>query len=168
MTHFNSKKPKKALFLPIFASILVIMVFTTISSCNKTEGCKLTANYTKDVNATQKAAMIAFCVTNNITYTEDPSGILYQIIKPGSSTKVNLCQTLSITYTGKYLNGTQFQTGTFDSSLSNLIPGWQIVVPYIGKGGHIKILLPSSLAYGTQGNSSIPPNTPLYFDIVLN
>jgi FKBP-type peptidyl-prolyl cis-trans isomerase len=168
MTHFNSKKPKKALFLPIFASIFVIMVFTTISSCNKTEGCKLTANYTKDVNTTQKSAMIAFCVTNNITYTEDPSGILYQIIKPGSSTKVNLCQTLSITYTGKYLNGNQFQTGTFDSSLSNLIPGWQIVVPYIGKGGHIKILLPSSLAYGTQGNSSIPPNTPLYFDIVLN
>ena len=168
MNHFTSKNSKKAIFLPIFASILVIIGFTTFSSCNKTEACKLTANYTKDENAAQKAAMIAFCVINNITYTEDPSGILYQIINPGSSTKVNLCQTLSITYTGKYLNGTQFQTGTFDSSLSNLIPGWQIVVPYIGKGGHIKILLPSSLAYGTQGNSSIPPNTPLYFDIVLN
>jgi FKBP-type peptidyl-prolyl cis-trans isomerase len=168
MTHFTSKKPKKATFLTIFASILVIIGFTTFSSCNKTEGCKLTANYTKDVNAAQKAAMIAFCVTNNITYTEDPSGILYQIIKPGSSTKVNLCQTLSITYTGKYLNGTQFQTGTFDSALSDLIPGWQIVVPYIGKGGHMIILLPSSLAYGTQGKAPIPPNTPLYFDIVLN
>ena len=74
----------------------------------------------------------------------------------------------SITYTGKFLNGNQFQTGTFDSSLSGLITGWQIVVPYIGKGGHMIILLPSSLAYGTQGSSSIPPNTPLYFDIVLN
>ena len=168
MTHFTSKNTKKANFLTIFASILVIFGFTTFSSCNKTEGCKLTANYTKDVNASQKAAMIAFCVTNNISYTEDPSGILYQIIKPGSSTKVNLCQTLSITYIGKYLNGTQFQTGTFDSALSDLIPGWQIVVPYIGKGGHMIILLPSSLAYGTQGNGSIPPNTPLYFDIVLN
>ena len=168
MTHFAPKTTKFAPFLAIFALFCLIFAIFSNTACSKSSACTITANYTKDVNAAQKAAMIAFCVTNNISYTEDPSGILYQIIKPGSSTKVNLCETLSITYTGKFLNGNQFQTGTFDSSLSGLIPGWQIVVPYIGKGGHMKILLPSSLAYGTQGSSSIPPNTPLYFDIVLN
>ena len=81
---------------------------------------------------------------------------------------MNLCESLSITYTGKLLNGTQFDAGTFSSALSGLIPGWQIVVPYIGKGGHMKVLLPSSLAYGAQANGSIPANSPLYFDIVLN
>ena len=168
MTNFTAKKPKKALFLTIFASILLIIVFTTISSCNKTEACKLTANYPKDVNSTQRAAMIAYCTTNNINYTIDSSGILYQIITPGSTTKVNLCESLSITYVGKLMNGAQFDAGTFSSTLSNLVPGWQIVVPYIGKGGRMKILIPSSLAYGSQANGSIPANSPLYFDIILN
>jgi len=168
MNHSYPKMTRNASFLAIFALFCTIFAIFSITACSKSSACNLTANYTKDVNEAQKAAMVAFCVTNNINYTEDTSGILYQIIKPGSSTKVNLCETLSITYTGKYLNGTQFQTGTFDSSLSDLITGWKIVVPYIGKGGHMKILIPSSLAYGTQGNGSIPPNTPLYFDIVLN
>ena len=168
MTNFTAKKPKKALFLTIFASILLIIVFTTISSCNKTEACKLTANYPKDVNSTQRAAMIAYCTTNNINYTIDSSGIVYQIITPGSTTKVNLCESLSITYVGKLMNGAQFDAGTFSSPLSNLVPGWQIVVPYIGKGGRMKILIPSSLAYGSQANGSIPANSPLYFDIILN
>jgi len=168
MTHFIPKIIKNASFLAIFALFFAIIALFSNTGCSKSSACTLTANYPKDVNATQKAAMIAFCTTNSINYTLDSSGILYQIINPGSSTKVNLCESLSITYTGKFLNGNQFQTGTFTSALSGLIAGWQIVVPYIGKGGHMKILLPSSLAYGAQGNSTIPGNTPLYFDIVLN
>jgi FKBP-type peptidyl-prolyl cis-trans isomerase len=36
------------------------------------------------------------------------------------------------------------------------------------KGGHMKMVVPSSLAYGCTGIPGvIPPNTPLYFDIVL-
>ncbi len=168
MTHFTSKITKNTSFLAIIGLFLVIFAIFSNSACSKSSACTLTANYPKDVNATQKAAMIAFCTTNNINYTVDSSGILYQIITPGSSTKVNLCESLSITYTGKLLNGTQFDAGTFSSALSGLIPGWQIVVPYIGKGGHMKVLLPSSLAYGAQANGSIPANSPLYFDIVLN
>ena len=168
MTHFAPKTTKFAPFLAIFALFCLIFAIFSNTACSKSSACTITANYTKDVNAAQKAAMIAFCVTNNISYTEDPSGILYQIIKPGSSTKVNLCETLSITYTGKLLNGTQFDAGTIAYDLSSLIVGWQIVVPYIGKGGHIKILIPSSLGYGSVAQTKIPANSPLYFDIILN
>jgi FKBP-type peptidyl-prolyl cis-trans isomerase len=168
MINFTPKKTKNVLFLSIFASFLLIIGIFSMSACNKTEACKLTANYTKDTNAAQRTAMVAYCTANSINYTIDSSGVLYQIVTPGASTKVNLCESLSITYTGKLLTGTQFDAGTFSASLSQLVTGWQIVVPKIGKGGHMKILIPSTLAYGSQANGSIPANSPLFFDIVLN
>jgi hypothetical protein len=67
------------------------------------------------------------------------------------------------------MNGT-----TFDSSnnvtlpLNALIEGFKIGLPLIGIGGRIKLIIPSSLAYGCQGGGSIPSNSPLYFDITLD
>jgi FKBP-type peptidyl-prolyl cis-trans isomerase len=73
-----------------------------------------------------------------------------------------------MTYTGTLLNGTKFDAGTISYPLSQLIVGWQIAVPLIGKGGRIKVVLPSSLGYGAQTTGPIPANSPLYFDITLN
>jgi hypothetical protein len=50
--------------------------------------------------------------------------------------------------------------------LGSLIPGWQIGLPLIHKGGEIKLIVPSSLAYGC-GNGPLPANSILYFDIHL-
>jgi len=47
-----------------------------------------------------------------------------------------------------------------------LIAGWQIGLPLIHKGGEIKLIVPSSLAYGC-GNGPLPANSILYFDIHL-
>jgi FKBP-type peptidyl-prolyl cis-trans isomerase len=171
MSIFTSKTTKNNPLLSILAIFLMIFAFSTQTSCMKSgsSACNVTAQYTPDHNSTQNAAMVAYCVANNINYQTDSSGILYQIITPGAATHPNLCETLSMTYTGKLLNGTQFDAGTIGSySLSQLIPGWQIIVPKIGKGGHIKVLIPSSLAYGAQAVGSIPANSPLFFDIVLN
>ena len=146
---------------------LFIGIFT-ISSCGKSEACTVKAEYTNDNNAAQKTAMEAYCNANNISFSTHPSGILYQIITPGATAKPNLCETISMTYTGLLLNGTKFDSNTISYSLSQLILGWQIAVPLIGKGGHIKVLIPSSLAYGSSANGGIPANSPLYFDILLN
>ncbi len=159
---------KKRTFLSILTVAALFIGICTQTACSKSGACTLTANYTNDANAAQNSAMVAFCTTNNITYTTHPSGILYQIIAPGATTKLNLCETISMTYTGLLLNGTKFDSGTISYALSDLIKGWQIAVPLIGKGGHIKVLIPSSLGYGSSGVGSIPPNSPLYFDIVIN
>ena len=58
---------------------------------------------------------------------------------------------------------TPTQTGW---TLGSLIPGWQIGLPLIQKGGEIKLIVPSSLAYGC-GSGPLPPNSVLYFDIHL-
>ena len=168
MTIFTPKTMKNnhfTQFLSIFALIIVISIS---SACGKSEACNTKAEYANDTNAAQKTAMEAYCTANNITFSTHPSGILYQIITPGAAAKPNLCETISMTYTGLLLNGSKFDSGTISYSLSQLIMGWQIAVPLIGKGGHIKVLIPSSLAYGSNANGSIPANSPLYFDILLN
>jgi FKBP-type peptidyl-prolyl cis-trans isomerase len=159
--------------------------------------CAIRAAYKNDSSATQRAQMIAFCNNNGITYTIHPSGILYQIITPGDTAKPNLCASLTMTYTGKLMTGIQFDKGTityqigylssiylyksllmktgiqFDKGtitypLKDLIVGWQIAVPLIGKGGKIKMVIPSSLAYGPNANGSIPANSPLYFEMSID
>ncbi|MBG9378020.1 FKBP-type peptidyl-prolyl cis-trans isomerase [Panacibacter sp. DH6] len=49
---------------------------------------------------------------------------------------------------------------------SMVIPGWHDALPFFGKGGSGKILIPSFLGYGPQGRQpEILPNTNLIFDI---
>ena len=168
MTIFTLKTKKTAGLMTILAIFALILIISVQSSCSKSEPCTYKATYTNDANVAQNTAMVNFCTANNISYTTHSSGILYQIITPGSATKPTLCETISMTYTGTLLNGTKFDAGTISYPLSQLITGWQIAVPLIGKGGHIKVVIPSSLAYGGQAVGSIPANSPLYFDIVLN
>jgi FKBP-type peptidyl-prolyl cis-trans isomerase FkpA len=51
--------------------------------------------------------------------------------------------------------------------LKGLIQGWIIGIPLIQEGGHIKLIVPSSLGYGCDQYYSIPGNSVLYFDINL-
>jgi len=103
---------------------------------------------------------------------KDNTGLYYQIISQGyGSTAPGIGSTISVTYTGTRLDGVVFDsTGATARSfaLSNLIPAWQIGMPKIKAGGHIKLLVPSALGYGCLGiQNFIPSNTPIYFDITL-
>jgi FKBP-type peptidyl-prolyl cis-trans isomerase FkpA len=49
--------------------------------------------------------------------------------------------------------------------LGTLIEGWKEGLPYIKKGGSIRLIIPSQLAYGVQGSGTIPPFSCLDFDI---
>ena len=176
MIQSTPKNILKTCYSSILSLFLIFAGIALLSACSKsdkndplsTTACTFQAQYKNDSSATQRALMIAFCNNNGITYTIHPSGILYQIITPGDSTKPNLCTSLTMTYTGKLMTGIEFQNGIFTSPLSGLIVGWQIAVPLIGKGGKIKMVIPSSLAYGVEGRPGIPSNAPLYFEMSLN
>ena len=149
----------KNLFTPFFrnialASLFIIGLLVQIS-CSKS-------------SASEKEQMTSYAAKNNITYISDPSGVLYQIITAGNSNKPRLTSTITVTYTGKLMNDKTFDSGTITYPLNNLIPGWQIALPFIGEGGQIKILIPSSLGYGSSGSGEIPGNSPLYFDVSLS
>ncbi len=168
----NTLKTSYSSILSLFLIIAGIALFSACSKSNnndpQTTACAIKASYTNDSNAAQRAQMIAFCNNNGITYTIHPSGILYQIITPGDTTKPDLCTSLTMTYTGKLMTGIQFDKGTITYPLKDLIVGWQIAVPLIGKGGKIKMVIPSSLAYGANPPPSIPPNAPLFFQMSID
>jgi FKBP-type peptidyl-prolyl cis-trans isomerase len=173
LTPKNNLKTSLSTFLSLF---LILVVIALLSACSKSDNketqstaCTLTAQYKNDSSATQRALMVAFCNNNGITYTIHPSGILYQIITTGDTAKPNLCTSLTMTYTGKFMTGIQFDQNTIKYALKDLIVGWQIAVPMLGKGGKMKMVIPSSLAYGAEGRPpTIPSNAPLYFEMALD
>lgn len=113
-----------------------------------------------------------FKTANNLQLQKHSSGIYYQIITPGTGTEaIDLNSTITMAYTGRLLNGKVFDSATtaspLTSTLSSLIRGWQEGVPLIKKGGKIRLLIPSALAYGEGSNPGIPANSVLDFDIEL-
>lgn len=145
---------------------LLVVVSLVLNSCGKSEtsGCQ------PATVASEKAQMIAYCSANNINYTEDASGLLYEIITIGTGIAPSSSSIISVVYTGKLFTGTTFDAtaNPISLTLSNVIDGWKIGLPKIKKGGRIKLVIPSALAYSCTGaGSSIPPNTPLFFDVTL-
>jgi FKBP-type peptidyl-prolyl cis-trans isomerase FkpA len=177
MTHFRPKTSFKSTNLSFLTLFLLIVGLCNITACSKSDSnndtsnptaCTLKAQYVNDSSASQRALMAAFCNNNGIKYTVHPSGILYEITAAGDTAKPNLCTSITMTYKGKLMTGIQFDAGTITYPLKDLIVGWQIAVPMIGKGGKIKMVIPSSLAYGANAVGTIPPNSPLYFEMSID
>lgn len=121
--------------------------------------------------AAESEEMTAYCHDNNITYTTDVNGIFYEILQQGNGSFPADDSLITVAYTASSLMGDVYYNVTPDNPtkdyLYNFIEGWRLALPYIQKGGHIKMVIPSSLCYGCTGSDAIPPNTPLYFDIYL-
>jgi FKBP-type peptidyl-prolyl cis-trans isomerase FkpA len=149
----------------VFALLMVIVSSLLLNSCSKPDtGCEPVPV------ATERAQLIAYCNANGITYTEHPTGLLYEIITPGAGATPSISSTVSVVYTGKRFDNTIFDAtaNPYTNILGNLIDGWKIGLPLIKKGGRIKLVIPSALAYSCGGaGASIAPNSPLFFDITL-
>lgn len=153
-------------------AIAVIVFSIGFAACSKNSGCK-------NVDpAAEDAAMQSYNASKNIVATKHYTGMYYQILDSGSATHPTLASTVYVKYRGEMFNGVVFdeQTnpGATGFSLSTLIEGWRYGLQMIGKGGHILLTVPSSMAYGCAGSKNatdstktIPPNTPLFFEIEM-
>jgi FKBP-type peptidyl-prolyl cis-trans isomerase FkpA len=147
--------------------VIVIAFFITFSACIKNDAPECNT-VTTTAPAAEVEALRTYLDTNSISATEDSRGFFYSISNPGTGTKPTICNAVQVNYTGKFTNGTVFETNTGAAFyLSGLIPGWQEGIPLIAPGGTITLYLPPSLAYGSSGSGSIPPNSTLIFDITL-
>ncbi len=120
--------------------------------------------------ASEEPAIISFCTDQSINYTKDPSGLYYQVLDPGTGPSPSLTSSITVTYNSTFLDGTTLQNVTtpITGVLNQYIAGWQIGLQKIKKGGHILLVIPSSLAYGCGGYlGTVPANSVLYFDITL-
>jgi FKBP-type peptidyl-prolyl cis-trans isomerase FkpA len=107
-------------------------------------------------------------------YTLKPSGLYYLDLIVGTGISPVLHDTVSIKYKGMYLSGAVFGTNYTDTTKlvwvvgsGAILEGLDEGVRYMKEGGKAKMLLPSSLAYGSYGYYSIPGYTPLLFEVQL-
>jgi len=110
-------------------------------------------------------------------YTLKPSGLYYLDLTVGTGVSPVVKDTVDVKYKGSYLSGSVFgsnypnypdtTTLRFVVGGGGILAGIDEGVRYMKVGGKAKMLLPSSLAYGPYGYSSIPGYTPLLFEIRL-
>lgn len=100
------------------------------------------------------------------------SGLQYEVISEGTGRRPAAGDTVEVNYEGTLIDGT-----VFDSSyergepvvfaLDQVIRGWTEGIPLMTIGSTYRFVIPANLAYGEQGNGSIPPNSTLIFKVEL-
>lgn len=123
----------------------------------------------------QKDEGAAFMAENKtkVGVTELPNGIQYQVLKEGNGPKPSPNSNIKAHYRGALLDGKEFDSSfkrnqPFTARLTQLIKGWQDVLPMMPVGSMWRLWIPSNLAYGDSGaGGSIPGGATLVFDIEL-
>lgn len=103
------------------------------------------------------------------------SGLQYEVLKEGDGkTKPIATNTATVTYTGKLMDGTIFDSTDknggkpIELNLSGVIKGWTEGIQLMSKGAKYRFYIPSDLAYGDNGAGGvIPPGAALIFDVEL-
>lgn len=111
----------------------------------------------------------------NKKITTTASGLQYEVLKPGDGkAKPTASSTANVTYTGKLMDGTVFDTTDnrggqpIELNLSGVIKGWTEGIQLMTKGAKYRFYIPSDLAYGDNGAGGvIPPGATLIFDVDL-
>jgi FKBP-type peptidyl-prolyl cis-trans isomerase FkpA len=149
--------------------VVVIVGLISFFGCGKSKPDFLTC--TNALPFSDSAALLQYAADSSITPTKDNTGLFYQIIDSGSNVKPYSTSHLMVNYVGRFMNGALFDSASnsdlMGKLLNQLIIGWQIGLPKIGVGGHIKLLIPSAYGWGCTGLGPIPPNAPVYFDVKL-
>lgn len=111
---------------------------------------------------------------NKIFAKPSATGLYYIETKRGTGAKAINGKTVAVNYTGKFFDGTVFDSSEgkppFEFLLGSkkVIPGWEEGLLLMRVGGKAKLIIPSSLAYGQNGAGQvIMPFTPLVFDVEL-
>jgi FKBP-type peptidyl-prolyl cis-trans isomerase FkpA len=107
---------------------------------------------------------------HNITAQKTDWGVYVQVLQPGQGPKPTIGKYAYVKYKGTHLSGEQFDAGEFPMQIGapGMIKGFEEGVKQMAKGGKALIIIPSVIAYGTEGRApTIKPNENLVFDLEL-
>jgi FKBP-type peptidyl-prolyl cis-trans isomerase len=129
----------------------------------------------------------AYLTKNNLKAEKTQSGLYYVIEKEGTGEATTPGTTLYVNYAGYLLDGPLFDTSWPEIAKANnkfnperlyapldvnvgmgqVIPGWDEGLMLLKKGTKAKLIIPSPLGYGEQGEprANIPANSILVFDV---
>lgn len=166
----------KARALPKFVKVNDVVRFDVklkdVSSSAEFEAKKLAE--LAQLNAKGEQIIRDYLVKENITVQPTQSGLYYIETTKGKGETAKAGQKVSVHYTGTFTDGTKFDSSLdrgkpieFVLGQNQVIKGWDEGIMLMNKGAKAKLVIPSSLAYGERGAGSIPPFTPLVFEVEL-
>jgi FKBP-type peptidyl-prolyl cis-trans isomerase FkpA len=100
------------------------------------------------------------------------SGLQYRVITEGDGVKPSETDTVTVHYSGKLIDGTEFDSSyargePVNFPVNGVIAGWTEALQLMPQGSKWELVIPSDLAYGPGGNGPIPPNAVLVFEVEL-
>lgn len=159
---------------------VLILFVGILASCN-TDVEDPYANYTPEREATLIKDWLAAMTAKGMDIDTTATGIFYitDTTKVGTGATIKEVAeldkpvTVTVKYTGMFLDGQVFDasayrgdgTMTYIHKTNRMIQGWEEGIEILNKGAGAAFLVPSAKGYGTTGQGSIPPNTPLIFII---
>jgi len=111
--------------------------------------------------------------------TITPSGLQYEVIRPGTGAKPKASDTVLVHYEGTLISGVFFDSSytrgePIRFQLDQVIDGWTEGIQLMSTGGKYKFYIPSSIGYGEEGSMNpytgeytIPPYSTLIFEVEL-
>ena len=151
----------------------------------KDEFAEEQANYQQEMEKARVAEpelIAAYVQEHGIKAQPNAKGLYVIVNKKGNGPTVAVGREVTLSYTGRLLDGTIFDSSneadcqqagrpcheplTYVVGQMSLIPGWEEGVMGQPAGSKLQLIIPSAMGYGSQGaGRDIPPYSPLVFDI---
>lgn len=134
-------------------------------------------SWIEDFGDYEKVVLKQFISSEKPGISPLPSGIYYVKLREGKGKKIELGDTLTINYEGRFLNGRFFDSTVKRHQPFQFVYGaeWQVIkgleeaIGMMREGERSVFIMPSELGFGNTGSSTgiIPPFTSLIFEVEI-
>ena len=146
----------KSVFFALFVVLFV--------SCSSDDG----DSFPKDFSVINEQEIVDYIAANNIAATRTDTGLYYHIEEVGEGAAITATSDVSIRYKGLFIDGSILEETPENGVSLNLqgaIPGLAEGLQYFKEGGSGTLLVPASLAFGSNDFNGIPGGSVLIFEI---
>jgi FKBP-type peptidyl-prolyl cis-trans isomerase len=182
---FKGHEEQRPSFLPKGSNLTFIIKIERVQSLNDAIA-ERNANIEK-TKAAETADRNSYITSHKLVLKTTATGLKYTITKPSTKPKPLKGDTLLVNYTGRTLDDKVFDSSveavaksaglqqpgrTYEPiqiivGTASVIPGWDEGLLLVNEGAKAMFVIPSGLAYGSQGQGDIKPYSTLVFDIEL-
>lgn len=134
-------------------------------------------SWIQDFSEYEKVILKQYLLEEKLNVNPLPSGIYYLNLRPGTGKKVELGDTVTVDFEGRFINGKFFDSTIKRRQPFQFVYGteWQIIkgleeaIGMMHEGEKSLFILPSELGFGNEGSSDkfIPPYTSLIFEVEI-
>jgi FKBP-type peptidyl-prolyl cis-trans isomerase len=134
-------------------------------------------SWIEDFGHYEKVILKHFISQEKIDVKPTKSGLIYLPLEKTNGAKIELGDTITINYEGRFMNGKYFDSTVRTKSPFQFVFGteWQVIqgmeegLALMHEGEKALFIMPSELAFGSEGSSTgiIPPFTSLIYEVEI-